>query len=96
LNRFVISGQVVAKSELRHTPAGVERMEITIRHASEQTEAGMKRQVQCEIIALAFGETAKAVTELPIGQSVRADGFIAQRSLRSTQLVMHINNIILE
>ena len=56
----------------------------------------MPRQVQCEIPALAFGEAAKQASVLQLGQRVKAEGFLAQRSLRIAQLVMHIDNITLE
>jgi len=56
----------------------------------------MQRQVQCEIPALAFGTAAKQASVLQLGQRVKAEGFLAQRSLRIAQLVMHIDNITLE
>ena len=56
----------------------------------------MSRQVQCEIPALAFGTVAKQASILQPGQRVKAEGFLAQRSLRIGQLVMHIDNITLE
>jgi primosomal replication protein N len=81
---------------LRYTPAGLERLELKIQHDSTQQQAGLPRQVQCEITALALGESARQAATLQVGQRVRAGGFIAQRSLRSTQLVLHIENITLE
>ena len=56
----------------------------------------MPRQVQCEIPALALGAAAQQASRLQLGQRVRAGGFLAQRSLRIAQLVMHIDNITLE
>lgn len=81
---------------MRYTPAGLERLELKIQHGSTQQQAGLPRQVQCEITALALGEIARQAALLQVGQRVKAGGFIAQRSLRSTQLVLHIENIILE
>ncbi len=95
-NRLVISGQLVGLDSLRYTPAGLERIEMKIRHASTQQEAGTPRQVQCEISALALGKVARQAATLQAGQQVKAAGFLAQRSLRSTQLVMHIETIELE
>ena len=56
----------------------------------------MERQVKCDIPALAFGTAAQQASRLQLGQRVQAKGFIAQRSLRIAQLVMHIDNITLE
>jgi primosomal replication protein N len=95
-NRLVISGQLTELDSLRYTPAGVERIEMRIRHASMQHEAGTQRQVQCEISALALGEAARQATRLQAGQQVTVEGFLAQRSMRSTQLVLHIEKIDLK
>ncbi len=95
-NRFVIDGQLTELDDLRYTPAGIERIEMKIRHASMQQEAGAPRQVQCEVSALALGEAARQAAKLQVGQRVTVKGFLAQRSLRSMQLVMHINEIKLE
>jgi primosomal replication protein N len=95
-NRFVVDGELVELENLRHTPAGIARIALKIRNVSTQQEAGMPRQVQCEIPALALGAAAKQASILQIGQRVKAEGFLAQRSLRIAQLVMHIDNITLE
>lgn len=95
-NRLVISGEIAELDSLRYTPAGIERMELKLRHASQQHEAGTTRQVQCEISALALGELAKEVARLRAGQKVTVAGFLAQRSMRSTQLVLHIEKLKLE
>ncbi len=81
---------------MRYTPAGIARITLKIRHTSTQQEAGIARQVQCDIPALAFGAAAQQASCLQIGQRVKAEGFLAQRSLRIAQLVMHIDNIILK
>ena len=95
-NRFVVDGELVELESLRTTPAGVARIALKIRNVSTQQEAGMQRQVQCEIPALALGAAAKQASVLQLGQRVKAEGFLAQRSLRIAQLVMHIDNITLE
>jgi len=95
-NRFVVDGELVELDGLRYTPAGVARIALKIRHASMQQEAGTPRQIQCEIPALALGTAAQQAGCLQLGQRVKAEGFLAQRSLRNTQLVMHIDNITLK
>ena len=95
-NRFAVDGELVEREDLRYTPAGIERIALKIRHVSTQQEAGVARQVQCDVPALAFGKVARQASKLQLGQRVKAEGFLAQRSLRIAQLVMHIDNIILE
>lgn len=80
---------------LRYTPAGLPRMVFKLHHTSTQREAGMQRQVQCAIPALALGEVAQQVSRLQPGQPVRAEGFLAQRSLKIAQLVLHVDNVTL-
>lgn len=71
-------------------------MALTLSHASQQTEANVLRQVQCEINALAFAEVAEKAVRFRLGQQVKVRGFLARQSSRSRQLVLHINDIILE
>ena len=95
-NRCVIDGELLELDDLRYTPAGVPRISLKIRHVSTQQEAGISRQVQCDIPAVALGEAAQQAGRLQAGQCVRVEGFLAQRSLRIAQLVLHIDNIILK
>ncbi len=85
----------MAQEELRYTPAGLARMAFKLRHASSQQEAGMQRQVECDIPALALGAVAQQISRLPPGQRIEAEGFLAQRSLKIAQLVLHIDNVTL-
>jgi len=82
---------VVQVEPLRYTPAGIPLLSVVLQHASEQIEAGMKRKVECEVNAVILGELA--LKGLKPGAQIIAQGFLARRSLKSTQLVMHINDI---
>lgn len=95
-NQVVISGELIALEGLRYTPAGVARVELTLSHSSQQSEANGLREVRCEVVALAFAEVAHKAVQFAVGQTVKVRGFLAQRSMRSRQLVLHINDIILE
>ncbi len=80
---------------LRYTPAGIPLLSVGLRHVSEQVEAGMKRKVECEVNAVVLGDLAQKILGqgLKLGSHIHAIGFLAKRSLKSTQLVMHINHI---
>ena len=71
-------------------------MALTLRHVSQQSEANGLRQVQCDVNALAFAEAAEKAAQFAVGQTVKVRGFLAQQSIRSRQLILHINDIILE
>ncbi len=92
----MIDGEVLESEGLRYTPAGLARVAFKLRHTSMQQEAGMQRQVQCDVPALALGEAAQQVCRVQPGQQVRAEGFLAQRSLKIAQLVLHIDNVTLK
>lgn len=91
----MIEGEIVEPEGLRFTPAGLARVAFKLRHHSLQQEAGMQRQVQCDVPALALGAVAEQVSRLSSGQMVRAEGFLAQRSLKIAQLVLHIDKVTL-
>ncbi len=92
-NRVVLTGWIVEVDALRYTPAGLPLMALRIGHVSEQIEAGFKRKVGCEIPAMAMGEPAQVVAGWKAGDSIRAEGFLARKSLHSQQLVLHLNKI---
>lgn len=91
MNKLAISGEVAQIEELRYTPAGLPLLNFAINHASEVEEAGLKRKVECIVNAVAIGDLATA--DIQLGTRVNALGFLAKRSAKSTQLVMHIKNI---
>ncbi len=91
MNKLVIQAEVVKIEPLRYTPAGIPLLSVVLRHVSEQIEAGMKRKVECEINAVVLGDLA--LKGLKQGVQIIAQGFLAKRSLKSTQLVMHINDM---
>lgn len=82
---------VISLEPIRYTPAGIPLLSFVLQHASEQIEAGLKRKVECEVNAVALGEIAKQSIQL--GSNIKAKGFLAKRSAKSTQLVFHIQNI---
>jgi len=90
-NRLELSGEIVSLETLRHTPAGIPVLTFVIRHASIQNEAGMKRQAECEVPAMAMADLAKKAERLKTGDLVRVVGFLAKRSLKSGRLVLHLN-----
>ena len=76
---------------LRYTPAGLPLLGFAVRHASEQMEAGISRKVECEMSVVAIGEIAERARRIEMSDRVKLAGFLAKRSLKSTQLVLHLN-----
>jgi len=91
VNKLVLSGVVVDIETVRYTPAGLPLLSFVLKHVSEVIEAGMKRKVECEVNAIAIGNLAKS--NIQIGANINVAGFLAKRSAKSTQLVLHILKI---
>lgn len=92
-NEVRLSGVAHDVRELRYTPAGIPVLEFRLRHASVQEEAGGPRRVALDMPAIVFGALAQRLAQgTPEGRIV-ASGFLAPRSLRSTQLVLHAQDI---
>ena len=78
---------------LRHTPAGIPVVNFRLSHASEQTEAGHAREVQCEVSGMAFEREARLIAAGQLGAQVKVTGFLAGKSRSSRQLVLHATHI---
>ena len=95
MNSLTLSGVVIGLEAVRYTPAGLPLLSFVLQHASEQTEAGLKRKVECEVNAVVLGSLAGEIAKsnIQIGDNIKAKGFLAKRSAKSTQLVFHIDKL---
>ena len=86
---------VIGLEPIRYTPAGIPLLSFVLQHASEKIEAGLKRKVECEVNAVAIGELADIFTRqnIQLGSAIKTKGFLAKRSAKSTQLVLHIEQL---
>jgi len=89
-NRLEITGQIVELDALRYTPAGVPVLGFQLEHRSRQEEAGQLRQVEASLPAKAMGELARLVAGSRLGADVRVTGFLAQKSAKIRQPVLHV------
>ena len=92
-NSVVLSGSVVRIDVLRHTPGGVPVLDFSLAHASSQLEAGHARQVELEVPAVAMGELATRLADRHPGDRIAITGFLARRSHRGAQLVVHATQL---
>ena len=95
MNKLALSGVVIALEPIRYTPAGLPLLSFIVSHVSENIEAGMKRKVECEVHAVAMGDLASIFEKQNIqaGANINVAGFLAKRSAKSTQLVLHIQKL---
>jgi primosomal replication protein N len=90
-NLVVLTGKLIERNELRHTPAGLAALNFRIGHVSEQVEAGRSRSVNLEIEGVALGEVAPTLSTAAQEAEYRFEGFLALRSKLSRQPVLHVN-----
>ena len=75
---------------LRYTPAGVPIVGATLLHSSQQMEAGVARQVDFEMPAVAAGEISGRMSRAELGATYQFTGFLARKNRNSKSLVFHI------
>jgi primosomal replication protein N len=92
-NQVELSGRLLERGALRHTPAGLAALEFKLEHESEQDEAGARRKVQAEIGAIAFEANARLVAGRPLGSEMKLQGFLSAKSRRSKKLMLHVTHI---
>ena len=90
-NQVVLTGNLIERKALRHTPAGLPAIDFRIGHASEQVEAGRSRSVTLELEGVALGPMAERLNGAAIGGAYRFEGFLALRHRLSRQPVLHLN-----
>lgn len=89
-NSIVISAVLVEKKELCYTPTGIAVFEAKCHYAGQQFEARAMRKVEFDFTAMSFADTATRLDKVELGKTLEMKGFIAQRSLRSSKLTVHI------
>jgi primosomal replication protein N len=92
-NRVEISGQLLARGALRHTPAGIAAIEFSLGHASRQEEADAMRRVECEVACVALGTPAGLLAAARLGDRLHVQGFLAAKSLKNRSAVLHVKEI---
>ena len=90
-NEVVIGGQLLKRSAVRYTPAGVPVIDLLLGHRSIQFEADSQRKTRCEIEATAIGKLALSLCAAKLNQPLQLSGFLAQRSVSDRKLIVHVN-----
>ena len=92
-NLTQLSGRLLERNALRHTPAGVPVVEFLLAHASVQIEADIERRVECEMSCVAVGRQARVLAAANAGDAMRVSGFLAARSLKRRTPILHVNTV---
>jgi primosomal replication protein N len=92
VNELQLVASISERDVLRYTPAGIPIVTAKLLHTSEQVEAGLKRQIEIEITALAAGEISGRFNQAELGGTFQFTGFLARKSRNSRGLVFHITD----
>lgn len=89
-NRVRLRVRLVARADLRFSPAGVAVLQVALKHEGAVAEAGIERQLDFELDAIAVGDAAQRLHRQALGTDLDVEGFLAPRSRRSRNLILHI------
>ena len=94
MNRLEIRATLVAREEVRYTPAGIEVWEGELQFRGEVFGADGQRKLEYDFPAVSFGKCASELNRLPLGSEITVKGFLAPRSLKTRRLIVHITEYI--
>ncbi len=92
-NSFQCIATLAERDVKRYTPAGIPIVSARLLHTSEQVEAGISRNVEFEVVAMAAGQLADQLEQAEMGQVFRFRGFMARKNRNSKALVFHLTEI---
>ncbi|NML33970.1 primosomal replication protein N [Paraburkholderia antibiotica] len=90
MNRLQLTASVVEREPVRYTPAGVPIASCTLHHRTEVVEAGIARQVELTMQAVAAGEASGQLENCRMGVETLFTGFLAKQHRNARTLVFHI------
>jgi primosomal replication protein N len=93
LNQLRISGLISSCSPIRYTPAGLPVLEIKLDHNEAVIQAGVSRDVQCEVSVVVVGDLAQMWKTSALGEEVEVVGFISPARKKSPRFVLNATEI---
>jgi primosomal replication protein N len=92
MNRLVLEAQLVERSALRYTPAGLPALDLRLAHESELIQDGIPRKLSLEIRAKAVGRITQEIVGIEIGSRCGFAGFLG--SMRNGRgIVFHVAEV---
>jgi primosomal replication protein N len=90
LNRTVLDGNIVSRDAIRVTPGGVATLNLILNHQSTQSENGIDAKIEVEMKAVVFGDLAKQMDSVKVGDAIAVEGFLSRKSRYSSFPILHI------
>jgi primosomal replication protein N len=95
MNRLVLAAQLVERSAMRYTPAGLPALDLLLKSESEVSQNGQPRKVRVEIRAVVIGDITRVAGALMLGSPALMAGFLAH-TRNGKGLVFHVTDIAAE
>ena len=92
MNRLVLSGRLIERGVLRHTPAGLPALDFKLEHQSELSEDQQVRKVSLQIRAIAIGAITQALAALALGEASTFAGFLSG-TRNGRGLLFHVTSL---
>ena len=94
INQLSFQGILLNRQPVRFSPAGIAICEGIIGHRSWQIENSQKRLVQMDLPFIIVGHSLSQMVQLiKINEKIWASGFLAKKSLKSSKIIFHINEL---
>jgi primosomal replication protein N len=92
MNRLMLRAQLVQRGAVRYTPAGLPALDLSLKHESEVSEAGLPRKVSMEMRAVAIGAITQTLSPLEMGRAGLFAGFLTS-TRNGRGLLFHITSV---
>ena len=93
MNRLVLTAQLLERGALRYTPAGLQALDLSLKHESQVTQDGQVRQVWFDIRARAIGgDITQRVAALELGSTHGFAGFLGS-ARNGRGIVFHVTEL---
>lgn len=87
-----MQARLIERGALRYTPAGLAVAQVKLGYRGVQVEAGVERQLDFELEAVAIGGVAQTLAAVALGTPIDLDGFVSPTRKGSRQLKVHITS----
>ena len=92
MNRLVLAATLVERAALRYTPAGLPALDLSLKHESTVSEAGMSRKVVVELRARGIGPVTGQLETLAVSSTASFKGFLGA-ARNGKGVVLHITEV---
>ena len=92
---MILTAQLVERGAVRYTPAGLQAVDLVLKHDSTVSEDGQPRKVSMEVKSVVIGALVSSVVVLELGGLADFAGFLSStRNKRG--LLFHVTSLVVD